>query len=67
MTLLAKVSSVQTVVDPGGGSVEWQTAAGPIADKLRIGTVAPTVGATPAHSFAQVDVPDLAAFDPDPG
>jgi len=25
------------------------------------------MGVTPPHAFAQVDAPDLAAFDPDPG
>ena len=39
---------------------------GPAADKLCIGTVAPTMGVTPAHAFPQVDAPDLAAFDLDP-
>jgi len=31
------------------------------------GTVAPTMGVTPPHAFAQIDAPDLAAFDPYPG
>ncbi len=36
-------------------------------DEVLVMTVAPTMGATPAHAFAQIDAPDLTAFDLDPG
>ena len=38
----------------------------PNGDEVLVMTVPPTMSATPPHAFAQIDAPDLAAFDLDP-
>src|SRR5437667_10162659 len=60
-------ASAQTVVEPWGGSVEWLTTAGPIADEIPLIAAAPPVRPTPSHPFALENASDLTPFDLDPG